>query len=66
VFYEQVARRLDALLHPDYSDVEVAREVRNFGVQKDAEGHLKLGEKGTVYNEMVSASASPGTVMCGR
>jgi Zn-dependent M16 (insulinase) family peptidase len=60
VFYEQVQTRLDALLHPDYTDEEVAREVRNFGVSKDAkDGLLKLEEKGTVYNEMVSASKTP-------
>jgi len=61
VFYEQVERRLDALLHPDYTDIEVAREVRNFGVSKDPQdGRLKLEEKGTVYNEMVSSVKSPG------
>jgi Zn-dependent M16 (insulinase) family peptidase len=61
VFYEQLQRRLDALLHPDYTDVEVAREVRNFGVSKDPkDGHLKLEEQGTVYNEMVRSVRSSG------
>ncbi len=61
VFYEQVQRRLDALLHPDYTDLEVAREVCNFGVSKDpADGLLKLEEKGTVYNEMVSGVKARG------
>jgi Zn-dependent M16 (insulinase) family peptidase len=64
VFYEQVQRRLDALLHPDYTDVEVVREVRNFGVGKDAkDGLLKLEEKGTVYNEMVSSVKSSANAL---
>ncbi|MBS2009670.1 MAG: hypothetical protein JST01_21630 [Cyanobacteria bacterium SZAS TMP-1] len=64
VFYEQVERRLDALLHPDYTDVEVEREVRNFGVSKDPkDGLLKLEEKGTVYNEMVSSVKSPSNAV---
>ena len=32
VFYQHFEHMLDALLHPDYSDEEVRREVRNFGV----------------------------------
>ena len=32
VFYQQLDARLDALLHPDYTDEEIRREVRNFGV----------------------------------
>jgi Zn-dependent M16 (insulinase) family peptidase len=46
---------LDALLHPDYTDEEIRREVRNFGVAGNAaDKTLRLEEKGTVYNEMVS------------
>lgn len=50
-------RQLDALLHPDYTDEEIRREVRNIGVTADPKsGKLRLEEKGTVYNEMVSSS----------
>ena len=57
VFYQEFERLLDALLHPDYSDEEIRREVRNFGVTEDSTTHsLRLDEKGTVYNEMVSTS----------
>ncbi len=56
VFYQQLDARLDALLHPDYTDEEIRREVRNFGVTENpADGTLRLEEKGSVYNEMVSA-----------
>lgn len=60
VFYQQAEARLDALLHPDYTDEEIRREVRNFGVTENAkEGTLRLEEKGTVYNEMVSSFERP-------
>lgn len=53
VFYKYFEETLDALLHPDYSDEEIRREVRNFGVVKNAQtGELSLEEKGSVYNEM--------------
>ena len=53
VFYTLFAEYLDALLHPDYSDEEVHREVCNWGVAEDAAtGQLKIEEKGSVYNEM--------------
>jgi Zn-dependent M16 (insulinase) family peptidase len=64
VFHDELERRLDALLHPDYTDEEIRREVRNFGVT-EAEGatpeakRLGLEEKGTVYNEMVSSMDQP-------
>jgi Zn-dependent M16 (insulinase) family peptidase len=51
--------QLDALLHPDYTDEEIRREVRNFGVDKGDDGKLHLEEKGTVYNEMVRSYESP-------
>ena len=47
------------MLYPDYTDDEIRREVRNFGVIEDGDGTLRLEEKGTVYNEMVSSSDSP-------
>ncbi len=52
-FWNVLRTHLQALLHPDYSDEEIRREVRNFGVAKQADGSLALDEKGTVYNEMV-------------
>jgi len=51
--------RLDALLNPDYADLEIEREVHHFGVSADAEGQLHLEEKGTVYNEMDSSYNRP-------
>ena len=64
VFYQQFERYLDALLHPDYSDEEIRREVRNFGVTEDATTHqLRLEEKGTVYNEMESTSRQQISVL---
>ncbi|MCM2314236.1 MAG: hypothetical protein NDJ92_03670 [Thermoanaerobaculia bacterium] len=60
VYYLLFERQLDALLHPDYTDEEIRREVRNFGVSSDPKsGVLRLEEKGTVYNEMVSSSDRP-------
>lgn len=61
VFYDQFAQRMNALLHPDYTDEEIRREVRNFGVTEDPKDNtLRLEEKGTVYNEMVGSTASEG------
>ena len=60
VFYDEFERRMDAMLHPDYSDEEIRREVRNFGVDENPSDHkLILEEKGTVYNEMVTSSDQP-------
>jgi len=53
VFWPVMENHLDALLNPDYTDEEIRREVRNFGVDKGDDGKLRLEEKGTVYNEMV-------------
>jgi Zn-dependent M16 (insulinase) family peptidase len=56
VFFQNFDRTLDALLYPDYSDEEIRREVRNFGIGEDPkDGSLHLEEKGTVYNEMVTS-----------
>jgi Zn-dependent M16 (insulinase) family peptidase len=60
VFFRLLEGQLGALLHPDYSDEEVRREVRNWGVTANKDGTLRLDEKGTVYNEMVSSSDRPG------
>ena len=55
-FFQHFEHTMDALLHPDYSDEEIRREVRNFGVSADPPGGpLRLEEKGTVYAEMVTS-----------
>jgi Zn-dependent M16 (insulinase) family peptidase len=60
VFYGLMEQYLDALLHPDYTDEEVHREVCNWGVAEDAETKkLRLEEKGTVYNEMKTSMNNP-------
>jgi Zn-dependent M16 (insulinase) family peptidase len=61
-FWGILRTQLDALLHPDYSDEEIRREVRNFGVTKAPDGTLSLDEKGTVYNEMVGTYESANTL----
>ncbi len=61
-FYTLVDAHLDALLNPDFTDEEVRREVRSFGITEDPATHaLGLEEKGSVYNEMVSTEASPSS-----
>ncbi len=61
VFYDEFRIDLQALLHPDYTDEEIRREVRNFGISENPADHkLRLEEKGTVYNEMVSSMNNPG------
>jgi Zn-dependent M16 (insulinase) family peptidase len=60
VFYDEFRLLLDALLHPDYTDEEIRREVRNFGVSEKPVSHqARLEEKGTVYNEMTSSMNNP-------
>ncbi len=60
-FWQILEAKLDGLLHPDYTDEEIRREVRNFGVVEDsASGALRLEEKGTVYTEMVRSFEAPG------
>lgn len=55
VFYARFADYMDTLLHPDYTDEEVGREVRNWGVAENPDKTLKIEEKGSVYNEMTSS-----------
>src|ERR1043166_7038056 len=62
-FWPTFNNQLDAILNPDYTDEEIRREVRNFGVDKSDDGTLRLEEKGTVYNEMVRAYESPEAVL---
>ena len=60
VFFDEFERRMDALLHPDYTDEEIHREVRNFAAAENPSDHtLRLEEKGTVYNEMVTSMDQP-------
>ena len=63
VFFDMLTAQIDALLHPNYSDEEIRREVRNFGVDANADGSLRIEEKGTVYNEMVSSTRNPWWVV---
>jgi Zn-dependent M16 (insulinase) family peptidase len=53
VFYKLFESQMDALLHPDYTDEEIRREVSHWGVSENpADKKLRLEEKGTVYQEM--------------
>ncbi len=60
-FFRLLDSSLNALLNPDYSDEEIRREVRNFGVSQTETGALRLEEKGSVYNEMVGAFGNAGS-----
>ncbi|MBC8145509.1 MAG: hypothetical protein H7X80_07975, partial [bacterium] len=62
-YFTVLERSLDAMLHPDYTDEEIRREVANFGVVDNPDGTLALEEKGTVYNEMVSSFERPWSRM---
>jgi Zn-dependent M16 (insulinase) family peptidase len=62
VFYDLFEAKLDALLHPNFTDEEIRREVRNMGiVANPTDSSLSLEEKGTVYTEMVSGFERAGT-----
>lgn len=51
-FFDLLHGWLDALYHPDFSDVEAEREFFHFGVDTDASTKTRtLTEGGTVYNE---------------
>ncbi|UCD64255.1 MAG: insulinase family protein [Candidatus Zixiibacteriota bacterium] len=55
-FFELMEKKMDALLHPNYSDEEIRREMCNLGYSTDpTDGSIRLEEKGSVYTEMVSA-----------
>ena len=63
-FYKHFERQMYALLNPDYTDEEIRREVRNFGVTENpADKTLRLEEKGSVYNEMTSSFSRPGSIV---
>lgn len=57
-YWAELDDQLDTLLHPDYTDEEIRREVRNFGIETSG-----LEEKGTVYNEMVRGYEGPDFVV---
>jgi Zn-dependent M16 (insulinase) family peptidase len=63
VFFDLFGAELNALLHPNYSDEEIRREVRNWGVTEKPDHTLGLEEKGSVFNEMVSSSTNRYRVM---
>jgi len=54
-FFNLFEAKLDAMLNPNFSDEEIRREVCNMGIISGDDGSLRLEEKGTVYNEMVSS-----------
>lgn len=59
-FLKLFEAKLDALLHPNYSDEEIRREVAHMGYAIDpADSSIRLEEKGTVYNEMLSGYERP-------
>lgn len=60
IFFKLMEAKLDALLHPSFSDEEIRREVCNVGYRVlPSDSSLELEEKGTVYNEMVSSFERP-------
>lgn len=60
VFFDLTREKLDALLHPTFSDEEIRREVAHIGVSVNSvDSSLFLQEKGTVYTEMVSSYEHP-------
>ena len=63
VFFDLFAAELNALLHPNYTDEEIRREVRSFGITENPDKTLRLEERGSVYNEMTSSSANPFRVL---
>ncbi len=59
-FYKIFEAKLQAFLHPDFSDEEIRREVCHIAVDENPEtGELAIDEKGTVYTEMVSGYERP-------
>ncbi len=63
-FYRLFDLKLDALLHPDFSDAEQVREDYHLGVSIDSKtGKRVLEEKGTIYTEMLSAFEKPNSLL---
>ncbi len=64
IYYKLFESQLNALLHPDYTDEEIRREVSHWGVAENpADKRLKLEEKGTVYQEMISSYDNPVSLL---
>jgi Zn-dependent M16 (insulinase) family peptidase len=64
VFYKLFESQMNALLHPDYTDEEIRREVSHWGVSENpADKTLRLEEKGTVYQEMVTTYDHPVSLL---
>jgi Zn-dependent M16 (insulinase) family peptidase len=64
IFYKLFESQMNALLHPDYSDEEIRREVSHWGINEDsANQKLSLEEKGTVYQEMVTTYDRPDSLL---
>ena len=64
VFYKIFESQMDALLHPDYTDEEIRREVSHWGINENpATKALRLEEKGTVYQEMVTTYDRPVSLL---
>ena len=63
VFYTLFGKFMDALLYPDYTNEEVHREVRNWGITENPDKTLRLEEKGSVYNEMSTTMDSPYSLL---
>lgn len=63
IFYSLFEEYLDALLYPDYTNEEVSREVRNWGVSQNPDKTLRIEEKGAVYNEMSTTMNNPYSLM---
>lgn len=64
VFYKLFESQMNALLHPDYTDEEIRREVSHWGVSENpADKSLRLEEKGTVYQEMRTSFDRPVSLL---
>jgi Zn-dependent M16 (insulinase) family peptidase len=64
MFYKLFESQMNALLHPDYTDEEIRREVSHWGVSANPTGRgLRLEEKGTVYQEMVTTFERPDALL---
>jgi Zn-dependent M16 (insulinase) family peptidase len=64
VFYKLFESQTDALLHPDYTDDEIRREVSHWGIGENPADHtLHLEEKGTVYQEMRTSYDQPVSLL---
>ncbi len=55
IFFKLLEEKLDAMIHPTFTDEDIRREVCNIGYKIDPlDSTLILEEKGTIYNEMKS------------